>query len=485
MKTRYRTVLALVLFPAWAAQAAERHVEYFAVFMDGKKIGHATQIREVATDKVTHTETMQITIARMGESVTLSQSEKTIETPDGKPLGFVSAQNLGAVTQLISGTVADGTIRVTVSAMGQQKQQTLPWPEGAVMSEAFRQLSIKRGLKEGATYSAKVFVPSMLQAMEAKLAVGPARTVDLLGRVVKLVEVVTTLQSPVGQVVTTSYVDEEFNSLKTTVPMMNMMLEMIACQKAVALSPNDPVDLVEKNILRCPVAASKLAGAKSATYTLRATAGGKLGELVASDSQSVRAGRDGSLLVTVRAMRAPAGAKFPYAGVNAAALAALKPNRFVQSDRKEIIELSRKAVGDVKSAAAAAKRIEQFVHKYVRTKNLSVGYASALEAASSREGDCTEHAVLAAAMCRAAGIPARVVAGYVLVPKFRSHSDVFVGHAWVEAFIGEKWIPLDAARGEAGVGRLACSIGNGEPTGFFKLLTTLGRFEITKVTVVK
>jgi len=485
MNARHRMVLALALLPAWAAQAAEPHLEYFAVFMDGKKVGHATQSRIVTKENVTHVETMQITIARMGQTLMLTQSEKTIETPDGKPLGFVSSQNLGAMTQLISGTVADEEIRVTASVMGQQTQRTVPWPKGAIMSEAFRQLSIKRGLTEGASYSAKVFVPSMLQAMEAKLVVGPTRKVDLLGRVVNLVEVVTTLDSPLGQIVATSYVDEEFNSLKSTVPMLDMMLEMIACDKVVALSPNDPVDLVEKSVLRSPVAASKLAGARSATYTLEPTAGNKLGEIAASGWQTAQPGKGGSLVVTVRTPQAPAGAKFPYAGDNKAALAALKPNRFVQSGHKEIIKLSRKAVGDAKDAASAAKRIEEFVHKHIETKNLSVGYATALEAASSREGDCTEHAVLTAAMCRAAGIPARVVVGYVLLAKFRSHSNVFVGHAWVEALIGDKWIPLDATRGGTGVGHLACSIGNGEPTGFFKLLTTLGRFRITKVTVAK
>ena len=39
-----------------------------------------------------------------------------------------------------------------------------------------------------------------------------------------------------------------------------------------------------------------------------------------------------------------------------------------------------------KDAATAARRIEKFVRKYINKKNLSVGYASALEVARSRRG---------------------------------------------------------------------------------------------------
>jgi len=83
----------------------------------------------------------------------------------------------------------------------------------------------------------------------------------------------------------------------------------------------------------------------------------------------------------------------------------MQPNRFLQSDNKQIIKLARRAIGGTKDAAGAVKKIEAFVGDYIENKSLSVGYASAVEVAASRQGDCTEHAVLVAAMCRAVGIP--------------------------------------------------------------------------------
>jgi transglutaminase-like putative cysteine protease len=66
----------------------------------------------------------------------------------------------------------------------------------------------------------------------------------------------------------------------------------------------------------------------------------------------------------------------------------------------------------------------------------------------------------------------------------------FGGHAWTQVYIGDKWVGLDAAfkgtgRGGYDAGHIALAVGNGEPGDFLNLVTTLGRFEIAKVTVNK
>jgi len=114
-----------------------------------------------------------------------------------------------------------------------------------------------------------------------------------------------------------------------------------------------------------------------------------------------------------------------------------------------------------------------------------VGYASAAEVAQSKKGDCSEFAVLTAALCRSLGIPAQVVVGVVYVEEFRGFNG-FGPHAWVRANIGGKWIGLDAAYTSAGLGgygpgHIALDTGNGEPAGFFNLMTTLGKFKIEKI----
>ena len=70
---------------------------------------------------------------------------------------------------------------------------------------------------------------------------------------------------------------------------------------------------------------------------------------------------------------------------------------------------------------------------------MDVGFASDLETLTSRRGDCTEHAVLLASLCRARGIPARMATGFAYA------GGMFLGHAWTEVKLGESWYPLDAA----------------------------------------
>jgi transglutaminase-like putative cysteine protease len=106
---------------------------------------------------------------------------------------------------------------------------------------------------------------------------------------------------------------------------------------------------------------------------------------------------------------------------------------------------------------------------------------------ASRQGDCSEFAVLTAALCRAVGIPSQVVAGIAYVKDFEGHEG-FGGHAWAQAYIAGKWVGLDAAfksghRGGYDAGHIALAVGNGEPADFFNVASTLGRFKIEKLTV--
>jgi hypothetical protein len=347
-------------------------------------------------------------------------------------------------------------------------------------------LQLEKGFEEGLEYSAKIFNPGSLQAIEAKIHIGPKRNVDLLGRVVALTEVRTVFKAlGGGEIVSTSYVDENSDAKKRITPMAGTQIEMIACAKEFALGENDVLELVDKMFLASPEPLNNIESAKSVTYYLKPSGQSTKLMIPSSDNQSVEQLKEGGVIVTVRPVAAPAGVKFPYEGKDSNVLEAMKPTSFLQSDYNDIIELAKRAVGETKDAAEAVKKIESFVSGYIENKGLSVGYASAAEVAASKVGDCSEFAVLTASMCRAVGIPARIVFGLVYVKAFAGRENVFGGHAWVEAYVGDKWIGLDATRAPKGFGpgHIALAIGNGEPADFFNLVTTLGQFKIDKVVI--
>jgi hypothetical protein len=481
--------------PAIRPASPQEEKEYFAVFMEGKKVGYAIQSRSVADGKVTTSEDVSIKISRVGIPITIKMIETSIETTDGKPIGFETVQDLGMMTMKVAGTVDEqGTVNIVTTSMGNEQKSTMQWPQGAIMAEGLEQLSKRKGLADGTTYSAKVFSAGILGTLDIQIRIGAKQPVDLLGRVVTLTEVTTTYSMPgAGEIASTGYVDDDYKMQKSIIPIVGMQVEMVACPKTFALGENDVFDAIDKMFLPSPEPLGDIQSAKSISYILDITKDANDVMIPANDNQKVQRLADGKIMVTVAPVAAPAGATFPYKGRNKEILEAMKPTRFLQSDNKKVIDLARRAVGNTKDEAEAAKKIEAFVADYIENKNLSIGYASAAEVVDSKQGDCTEHAVLLAAMCRAVGIPAQVVTGIAYVKEFGGIRDTFGGHAWVQAYIGRdngKWVGLDAAfkgtgRGGYDPGHIALAIGNGNPEDLLNLVSTLGHFKIEKVTVYK
>ena len=274
--------------------------------------------------------------------------------------------------------------------------------------------------------------------------------------------------------------------LKSVVPMAGMVIEMVDCPKEFALGKNDVLDLINKMFVKSPERIENVHSTAAITYTLNP---GKIADFAVPSTDNQKATRtpDGKVVLEVRPVAAPSGGEFPYKGNDPALLEATKATRFLQSDNEKIVALARKAVGDAKDAAEAARRIEASVAEYIDDKSLSVGYASAAEVVESRQGDCSEFAVLTAALCRAVGIPSQVVVGVAYVEEWGGQQG-FGGHAWTQAHIGDKWIGLDAAfksggRGGYDAGHIALAVGNGEPGDFFNMAAALGQFKVEKVEV--
>jgi len=98
---------------------------------------------------------------------------------------------------------------------------------------------------------------------------------------------------------------------------------------------------------------------------------------------------------------------------------------------------------------------------------------SARAVARTLRGDCNEHAVLLTAMARAAGIPARVVAGAMYAEQG------FVYHAWTELWLG-RWITADATLGQLPADATHVKLVEGGPAEHLALGALLGRlgFEV-------
>ncbi len=489
MKAKIFAIGLIVLQFAVLAMGQTDDVEYYAVFVDGTKVGHAIHSRVVTGEQVTTTETADMALNRMGKTVLMKTKEICVETVKGEPISFTSEQDMGIVMMKTEGTIGkDGIVRTQTTGMGAVQENTLVWPKGAVMAEGLRLIELEKKLKEGTSYDVNVFSPGIMAAVYSRVKVGAKQDVDLLGRIVLLTKIETVMSMPgTGEIASIDYVDGQLRALKSIMQMAGMNVEMLACTKEFAMSNNQPAEIIDKMFLASPEPIEDAGSAKSITYYLKPTAQTTNLTIPSSDNQQVQKLEDGTVIVKVEPVSMPMGGTFPYKGTDVNIAEMMKPGRFVQSDDANIIALAKQAVGDAKDSAEAAKRIEEFVSKYVKDISFSVGYASATEVAASRRGDCTEFAVLCAAMCRAAGIPAKVTVGVAYVNDFEGKTG-FGGHAWTEAYIGDKWVGLDSAfkagaLGKFDAGHIALASGDGEPAYFFNMATTLGKFKIEKITI--
>jgi hypothetical protein len=144
--------------------------------------------------------------------------------------------------------------------------------------------------------------------------------------------------------------------------------------------------------------------------------------------------------------------------------------------------LVKEAVGDARTPREKVDRLVHFVSQYIsadyrtRPRNL-------IQLLSVKKGACTEYALLFATLARAAGIPAREVAGlYYMGDELKG----FGPHAWNEVVLDGHWLPVDAAWNETEIDATHISFGPSRPDDYnwmAKFLATFGKLSIKLVEV--
>lgn len=473
-----------LLCAACAAGAASPDDTWMSVLLDGRKIGRMHTTRRPDGAIVRTTQTMQIELERSGLKLGLSTSETDEETRDGKPLRFESRTKISGIESVQRGTLrADGNLDVTSEVGGATQTRTIAWPQGAVLAEGLRLIEEKHGLVPGTRYKARAFQAENLEAVEVDSRVGEKETIELPDGRREVVRIEQTIDLGGSPTRTVSWVDADFGVRKLRVPMMGYELTMLACSQACATAPNTSSDILVHTLLAAPRALSVDERSRGTRIVVAATdTSGEALTFATTDEQQVVRLDDGKIELRIAP---PAAAGSTPARENPPAAADKQANDWLQSAAPEIVKLAREGAGEAKTRAAQMQNLEDFVRRFIRNKDLSVGYASALEVAKNPEGDCTEHAVLLAALGRALGIPTRVVDGLVYIDEYAGKKNVFVPHAWAQAWIDGRWRSYDAALHGFDAGHIALSTGQGDPWRFYAGFNTLGRVRVDTVEVLQ
>jgi hypothetical protein len=467
--------LSLLALSGTGTAHAESETRWMKVLLDGRKVGQVESLRQIDGDRVVSTERMTLSVERAGVSLPVGSEETSIESIDGRPLGFVSRTSMSGLDSVVEGQLgADGQWDVVLRAGKSEQKRRIAWPAGAVLAEGARLAEVQHGLAPGTQYRVLSFQPSGLMAITVDVSVEGSERIMLEDGSQDLVRVDQVAQLPGAPLRMSAWVDREHQVQRATLPLMGMAFEMLACSEACAKAPNQAADVLDRAMVAAPRALSVEERRGSLVFGLSIRGDEALSIPSVGEQHGARA--NGGWQVLVEAGGRSAETTRPVA-------ADVASNRWLNHDDPAVLALAKRAAGPSppRDRAKLMLQLEGFVRSYIDNKSMRVGYASAAETVASREGDCTEHAVLLAALGRALGVPTRVVNGLAYAGAFAGREQVFVPHAWVQAWDGSRWRSYDAALAGFDASHLALSVGDGDAAGFYAGVALLGNVAIDSI----
>jgi len=133
----------------------------------------------------------------------------------------------------------------------------------------------------------------------------------------------------------------------------------------------------------------------------------------------------------------------------------MRPSRFIDSDHPTIVAKVRELVAGSDDKLESALRLYYWTRDQIRYNPYALGKTPADFLASatlaSGEGWCVAKALLLAALCRAASIPARVgfadVRNHLSTERLRAAmgTDVFYFHGYTSVYLNDRWVKATPA----------------------------------------
>jgi len=445
----------LAITPAAVAQS-ERPIDedhWYVVHMQGERCGYMHATVKGVGDEVNTRTHMQLEIARGPTKLEIGMEQAFRETLAGKPLGFKHTMTMGTEPTTTSGTIKGDKVVLITEQFGVKREATYDFDPEVRFAWGQSLLQKKYGFEPGTTYTIKTYEPNMKAdgPIVAKIEIHPKESIDVLGKKRKLTRLTMTLQLPTP-IPSETWVDDDANPIVTTVNMGIISLKVIETTKKQALGETEAPELFFSTFVQTNRRIAE--DAKAVKLRLRATGDHKLPKLPKTGMQSVKRVSDREMVVTLRRidwekLRAVgAESESSRKKMRKKMKTYLRASTMCDTNDKRIKRLTKKAVKGCKTPAEKADGLRRFVTKYVNDKSLDVGFATASEVARTREGDCSEHGVLLAALARVAGLPARGVSGIVQIPEDSALSGkggAFGYHMWTQVYIDKKWVDIDAA----------------------------------------
>jgi transglutaminase-like putative cysteine protease len=431
-------------------------------YLDGARIGccqTCTQtLGEGSERRIRTLSTLDLALRRNSSQVRLRVEHGTEETPEGKVVGVLVRYLHDGVVQLrLVGTLDGDRMRVVGEG---QPETRIRWSDEVVGLARRDRLLAERRLRAGDRFSFPAYEPVVNTVVTVRVcARGPEEVVLPSGRRTLLrVELTPDRLEAPGMSLqlppTVFWLDDDFRIVRRQVELDSLgAIILVPASREAALAPVTAAPRSADLSLRAQIPLNRTlprpAQARSATYrvTLRGDADAA-SAFVQDGHQDVRPIRGDAFELTVHPVHPN-----PAPGAAGPAAEFLGSSRYLDAADARVRELADRVVAGESNPWRRAQRLEQWVRSNLRVDN-AAPLAPASAVARDLRGDCRHAALLTAALCRAAGVPARTAIGLVYVERNKQPNLGF--HMWTEVCIGGQWLGLDATPGigPVGVGHL-------------------------------
>ena len=459
-----------------------------AIFLNKTKVGyqHTVWASDKSKGETRITSEQQMQLRRGMDVSTVEQSLRTTETLDGHLLTFDIETKAGAGPVNVSGEVVDGALVVKTPQGDRERQSVLPWSDSIGGLFATQRDLVQSPMKPGESRNQRLLMPGLgsVDVVDQQLEALEIEETQVLKTPRQLLKIRMSLDVGGTKIETFLWCDEQGQILKQHIPASRTLIVRVS--QEVALAKNDEsLDLASTSLVRVAKPIKRPHQTTRAKYrvTLKESEPSEVFPTGLSQLVERRDAHSAEITVQVVSPTSPASPlsvtqKPPTQGERS-------PNQLIQSDDPQVIKLSKQVAVREDDEWQLAVALEKYVHGIMREATYSQAFESAATVARDLKGDCTEHAVLLAALCRARGLPARVVTGLVYSAVHRG----FAYHMWTEVWIRDRWVPLDATLGQGGIGaahlKLAHSslAGRSEFNAFLPVAQVLWQLKIEVIAV--
>jgi len=429
---------------ASAAEIELPHESWYAAHLMGQRVGyqHNTVSPVPDGDLLRSVVAQSITVGRMGTPITIYARIEFVEDQVGRVVRMAGMNRVSRLENVVTGEVRDGTLHLQIRSPNFTSRRQIEWDDevlGPVAQARLIRAFLEEEQAADAILSCKTFLPDPQFCKVTTVTIERVGEEQIeIGGQAKKAKKALVKQDILPGIVSTVWFDENGEELKIQVPIMGMMFERVTRDEALRDLPALGVDLLSDLLIRSNVRFVHPRQVTEVLYRL-SSRGDRLKSLELDGPRQTTEKRE-QTAIWLRVRARP--------GVSAAVpddrdlKEYLEPNHNIQCADPKILATARGVAGDAPDQWQTAKRLERWVADHVR-RTFSVGSATAKEVMDNLEGDCSEHAVLLAALLRAAGIPTRIALGAVY------WEGVFGYHMWTEACVAtgarkRRWRSLDA-----------------------------------------